>query len=78
MAFQKSIQNDKTPTSILTEKGTKGKLLAFGDDAEQKYLEYAFDGKAKEYELYTDFKMVLYREKVCAKHIFALQHGSNF
>ena len=62
--IQDSYQSYKTPTTILTEAGPTGKFLTFGYEAERKYREEISEGNSTEINLYTDFKMILYREKV--------------
>ena len=65
--FKANYQSSKTPTTILTEPGPRGKFVAFGFEAEMKYRDMS---EGKEYELYTDFKMILYREKVIKTCLF--------
>ena len=54
----------KAPTAVLTEKGARGKFVKFGFDAEETYVTLKENGEASDHELYYDFKMILYHEKV--------------
>jgi len=52
----------KIPTSILFDK--KQKLVAFGNEAFDKYQELVMDKEQEDYYYFEKFKMVLYDEKV--------------
>ena len=54
----------KTPTSVLTESGANGKRKAFGYKAEKEYRRMLSREDELSVDLYTDYKMVLYREEV--------------
>ncbi|KAK3602776.1 hypothetical protein CHS0354_026323 [Potamilus streckersoni] len=52
---------EKSPTSVLFDPNIK--FHSFGFDAEDKYAELAFDGKANDWYFFSRFKMALYNTK---------------
>ena len=50
--------SDKTPTSMLLDK--QHQFVAFGYEAERKYLDLVKDGNAKDFFYFKSFKMPLY------------------
>ena len=57
-----SIRFNKTPTVLLLN--NKAEFVAFGFDAEDKYVHYTEIGTDKEYYLFQRFKIILHQDKV--------------
>ena len=57
-----SLRFNKTPTVLLLN--NKAEFVAFGFDAEDKYVHYTEIGTDKEYYLFQRFKMILHQDKV--------------
>ena len=54
----------RTATCILTERGDQGKYVEFGKNAQDLYSRSLSPGQIHCYDLYENFKMVLYNQKV--------------
>lgn len=63
---------NKTPTVLLLN--NKAEFVAFGFDAEDKYVHYTEIGTDKDYYLFQRFKMILHQDKVNVLYYYIYAH----